>query len=309
MNLFYLNTCTPEGIAPEIISSAFSATYTEYNTLKKNHPNDVDGIVTVTDAQQVMLSADNYSLAMCIGNLERTLRSAAYSAFTKYPFNSHFTETNEEEMVINDYTLFVGQNPKDAYYLKVVADNSGYAFSLGLSDDLRIHPLSLSGSDGSITELNNLYGEPANTKEIEKIIVLARREKLGNFERLLDISGDNYFSPKFQNGFEKLDADTQIGVIGRIEKAIKRDGTSKFFPDNDIVKDVTPDNEKEIRVCELRIFNPGAYRLYFYETKSEVIFASIDKKPTKEGKTKEQDNQIKNAASAIKQTLLLNGLL
>ncbi|TSD67625.1 hypothetical protein FFF34_009630 [Inquilinus sp. KBS0705] len=309
MNLFYLNTLTPDGITHEVISSAFSATYSEYNTLKKKYPDDVDGIVTVTDAQQVMLSADNFSLAMCIGSLDRTMRSAAYSAFTKYPFNSHFIEANEEEMIMNDYTLLVGLNPKDAYYLKVVADNAGYAFSMGLNEELRVHPLSIPGSDGSITELNNLYGEPANTNEIEKIIVLARREKLGNFERLLDISGDNHFSPKFQNGFEKLDADTQMAVISRVEKAIKRDGTSKFFPDNDLIKDVTPDNEKEINVCELRIFNPAAYRLYFYETKTEVIFASIDKKPTKEGKTKEQDNQIKNAASTIKQTLILNGLI
>jgi hypothetical protein len=152
MNLFYFNHFVPENKNKELVSSAFSATYKEYNELRKKFPDDVDGIVTAGDAHQIFLIPEQFSLAQCISSMERSMRFAAYGAFTKYPFNNHFTEVNEEEMILNQYKLTVAGVDKDAHYLKVVADNSGFSFSLGVSDDLKVHPLLINGDDGSVME-------------------------------------------------------------------------------------------------------------------------------------------------------------
>ena len=42
--------------------------------------------------------------------------------------------------------------------------------------------------------------------------------------------------------------------------------------------------------------------MYFYETKEKIFFGSIEKKP----KRKVQDNDILNAASIIKELIILN---
>ncbi|WP_462267766.1 hypothetical protein [Mucilaginibacter sp.] len=306
MNLFYFNPCVPTDKSDELIITAFSDTYREYDVLKKKFGDEVDGIVTENSAHELFLAPERLSLAQCIESLERAMKIGAYSYFTKFPVKEHFTEIDVDGMVLNEYKLTVNGKDEEAYYLKVVADNSGFAFTLGLSDDLKVHPLIISGNDGSETNLNNLFGVKANTEAIEEIIQQSLREKLGNFDRLINMVGENFYSPKFKNGFEKLDSKAQTSVIDRVDKAIKRKGASKFFADNDIVKDVTSEKEKEIRVCELRIFDPTPLRVYFYETETEVILGSVEKKPTKEHKTTAQDNQIKAATSLIKQTLKLN---
>jgi putative component of toxin-antitoxin plasmid stabilization module len=64
-----------------------------------------------------------------------------------------------------------------------------------------------------------------------------------------------------------------------------------------LIKDVTPKKEKDIRVLELRVFDPVAYRVYFYEAPDTVYFGLVEKKPSE----KVQNNQINTATSIIKQ--------
>lgn len=91
----------------------------------------------------------------------------------------------------------------------------------------------------------------------------------------------------------------QNSIIADFSRAIDRNLDTRFSADGELIKDVTPDKEKSIKVYELRVFEPIAIRIYFYENGNEIYLAKIKRKPPK----KSQSNDIKSSKSLIKELI------
>lgn len=111
--------------------------------------------------------------------------------------------------------------------------------------------------------------------------------------------GNGIDSERLKKGFNQATTQVQDSIIEHFQSAINRAGASRFFSDRELVRDVTPEKEIKIRVFELRIFTPVAYRCYFHETENKTYLALVEQKPA----PRVQDNQIKNAAAIIKELI------
>ena len=306
MYKFYFNDCLPLNKSEHEISLCFQKTLREYKTIKTKYAAEVDGIITSKLTEQIVLKKDNFTLKNCIETLpdkERELKKYAFSIFKKYPVGDHFTIKNEDDFIVNDYFIAINNAEHEAFNLKLVQENDGVLFSLALHNDLQKNTLPIKDKNGCEYSVLNLFGETNNTNFIDKKIQELIAGKLGNFKKLLFSIGNCSYSERFKDGFNKASAATQEAIIKHFEEARSRKGNTPFYADGVLIKDVTLEKERKIKIFELRIFKPVPYRVYFFEALNKVYLGLIEKKPN----DKEQSTHIKTAASIIKQLSDLSG--
>jgi hypothetical protein len=299
---FCFNDSIPKDGTNDGLVKHLSATLTHYDSIKKKFPTTVDGIVTDRMPEKVILNAANFTLGNCIKYLDRELRKIAYSNFGKFPVDDFYNQFDIDGLLANEYTTTVNKVEHDATNAKIVQDNGGMLFTLPVHDELKRNTLVISDKAKQTCEAINQYGADANTTFISDFIQADIIKRAGGFDKLLALVGDCAYDARFKSDFNNLTSATQKKLLSHVQQAIERKATTRFYPDDDKIKDVTPDKEKAVKVFELRVFEPVAVRIYLYETPKKIYFGSINGKPKK----KVQDNDILNAASVIKELIILN---
>lgn len=299
---FCFNDCIPNTASKLSLTQCLEQTLTEYNDVKKTHPTEVDGIITCNSILKFNLNQENCSLADCVALINnKDLRTLAYRVFSKYPIEEYYSEINDDDLLAKEYAITISGTNHTAINPVIVSRNNGVLFTLGLHNDLRKNVLTVFSNTTSTIDVNNLYGLEVNTAYIKNLIKQSISDKLENFDKLLELIGANTCSSRFVSGFKDASSQVQVSVLTHIQAAIDRNGSSNFFPDGGLIKDVTP-ARFDYRVFELRIFSPVAYRVYFYETTDKVYLALIEKKPAE----KKQSTHITAAASSIEQMILMD---
>lgn len=301
MHHFCFNDCIPTSASDHYLSQCLEQVLIEYNEVKKTFPVVVDGIITSNSISDYIINQTDCTLADCVALIDnRDLRSLAYRVFSKYPIEEYFTEINEDDLLSKDYSITISGTTHSAINPVIVSNCNGILFTLGLHDDLRKDILTLNSNTKETVDVNNLYGLIDNTNYIKNFIKEQLIAKLGNFDKLLELIGPNTYSSRFASGFEDASLEIQNSIIKHIQDAIDRKGSSFFYSDGNLIKDVTP-AKYDYKVFELRLFSPVAYRIYFYEGANKIYMALIEKKPP----PKKQDIHITAAASTIKQMVLM----
>jgi hypothetical protein len=296
MYKFYFNDCLPHDRSKHEIVSCFEKTLPEYKVIRLKY-DVVDGIVTLKMPESIVLNEDGFTLKNCIEGLaDRNLKRYAFAVFGKYPVEGHFLVRNENDLLENKYCVTINDIDYDALNIKLVQENTGFLFSMALHDDIKRDAILIKDKNDNEYFVANLYGEAENTvcidRKIQELIAVQR----SSFERLLQAAGKCCYNAQFKDAFNKLSESIQIAIIDCFRKARERKGLTPFYADGKLIKDVTPEKEQGIKIHELRIFSPVAYRLYFYEATDAVYLGTLEKKSAK----KVQSNQIKTAAGIIK---------
>lgn len=295
MHNFCFNDCIPKDVGQTEAIKALSDTLKEYDNVKSEFPNEVEGVFTSQQPSKIMLGSS--ALIDCITQLEYDKQTIAFDAFTKHPIDK-LLESDDDDLLENEYIIKVGDTSYDAMSAKVAADNDGILFSLGLHKDLKKNVIDIISNANATIQIDNLFGETKNTNYIINLIKQAIRAKLGNFEKLLEIVGNNVYSDRFERAFKKASKPIQDSVIEHFQKAIERNGYSPFYADGDLIKDVSPQKSK-YSVFELRIFSPVAYRVYFHEGTDKIYLALMEKKPP----SSTQNAHIKRATRIIRELI------
>jgi hypothetical protein len=299
---FYFNDCIPNTANEYSLINCLIRTLQEYNSVKKDFFDDVDGIVTSSSIDKLILNRnDSYSLSTCVAAIpDKSFRTLAYTLFTKYPIEKYFSDIDEEDLLKNDYTLTIDKYCHSAINAVIVSMNNGILFTLPLHQDLQKNTLTINSNLTTTIDVNNLYGDRTNTIYIKDLIKNASLSNLSNFDQLLQIIGDNSYSERFKKSFECLSTQVQESIIHRFEAAKSRNGITPFYADDDIIKDVTGHGIR-FKIFELRVFKPVPFRVYFSETPNKTYLAMIEKKPA----DKKQDIHIDNATSIISQMRIM----
>ena len=300
MYRFCFNDCIPNAASQHSLTQCLVETLTEYVEVKKDYPEEVDGIVTTVSINDFLLNRQlNYNLASCVSGMpDKDLRTMAYRIFTKHPIEKYFAEIDEEDLLHKDYTIKIAGTNHTAINPVIVSVNNGVLFTLGLHQDLRKNILEVSSNANATVNINNLFGHAVNTTYIKELIKQSLTDKLGNFEKLLAIIGNCSYSSRFRRSFDGLPLQVQLSVIEHFRAARLRKGVTPFFSDNNLVKDVSKEG-MTFRVFELRIFKPVSFRVYFCEGNTRTYLAIVEKKPAE----RKQDNHINAAISIISQLL------
>lgn len=296
------NDSIPDNASNDTLVSQLSLTIIGYDKIKKNFSTAINGIITDREPSKLILNNSDFSLARCIMFLNRELRKIALANFNKYTIDNFLVLENPDKLLEMEYSIVVNKNLHDAMNAKIVEENNGILFTLSIHNDLKQNKLCIINREQEVCHVLNLFGEDKNTEFISNIIRKDLTARLGNFKKFLSLVGDCYYSDRFRKNFENLTSDTQVFLIKEIEYCIERKNKTRFYPDDKLIKDVTADKEKDIKVFELRVFSPVAVRMYFYETGKTVYLGGIEGKPKK----KVQDSDILNAASTIKELIILN---
>jgi hypothetical protein len=214
----------------------------------------------------------------------------------------YFFSKDEDRLLEKGCYLIIGGIEYDALNIKIVQENEGFLFSLPLHDDLKRDELSIMSGDGNAYFIHNLFGKPANTTHVDRIIQKLLAVKLGNFEKLLYEVGKCFYTKQFEDAFRKVLGQVQESIIACFIASKRRNGPTPFYADDKLIKDVTPSKEQGIKIYELRVHAPVAYRVYFYEMRNSVYLGLLEKKPAK----KVQSNQIRTAAGIIRQLVTMD---
>ena len=300
---FCFNDCIPKDGTNDGLVSHLSETLTHYDTIKRKFTTSIDGIITDRYPSDLILNNSQFSLANCIGQLSRELKKIALSNFNKYPIDNYYALNDIDSLLERGYSIEINANPLDALNAKIVEENGGILFTLPIHDDLKKNRLTITDKEKLTVEVLNQYGGDINSEYISDYIKADIIKRLDGFTKLLAMVGDCKHNDRFQRDFATLNHATQTFLLKEIEHAINRNAFTRFYPDDKLIKDVTPDDERKIKVFELRIFSPVAIRMYFYETPTKIYFGSIEGKPKK----KVQDSDILNAVSIIKEIISLEG--
>lgn len=301
MKLCYFNDITSfSTINNTDIIEALQNTLTEYRNLKKDFNELIDGIVTSDSLNTITLN-NQLTLAQSIPLLpSKADREYAYSLFIKYPIEKYF----DVEAALNnehEYYFCFDETRIDGLYLKILYDAKGIAFSLGVHSDLQKNFLKIL-SENTTYELENLYGMQKNTEFLKEQLQNIQFEEKSNFDKLLSLFTNSKVSTKFENTFKKSPLVLQEQIIEGFATIIEYRKKSHLI-DETLLKDVTPEKEKKYTVKELKIRNPQAKRIYFYESQDTIYLASIENKPLKDNSTTQQSTHINNALSTIKELL------
>jgi hypothetical protein len=298
---FCFNDCIPKDGADHELVKRLSETLTHYDSIKNHFPGHIDGVITDRLPSETFLNNTQFTLADCIGHLDRELKKIALSNFNKYPVENYCLPNDIDRLLALNFKIFIDKNPYDAINAMIVAENNGVLFTLLIHSDLKNNFLTIKDDKNKKYQVLNLFGDKENTLFVKHIINRKLILQLENFDKLKAIVGECSHNTRFKKDFECLPLNTQDFLIKEIQFAIDRNAKTRFYPDDKLIKNVTPDNEKQIKIFELRIFSPLAIRMYFFETSTKVYLGSIEGKPKK----KEQTGDILNAVSIIKELILL----
>ena len=301
MYQFCFNDCFPKDKTEYILTNSLDATLREYARVRDNFPDIVEGIITDKEPGSIILSQDNVTLGHCINRLTQPLRIIAYTNFNKHPIEQNLFVRDQDDLLQGGYFIRIDRVDHNAINAKIVSENGGILFTLALHDDLKRNSLTIIDNRANESSVINLYGEDPNTRFVNALLNQAILDQLEDFDKLVAILGNCRYGGRFKKGFEQVSKQIQESIIDHFESAIGRNGISRLFADGDLIKDVTPEKEKEIKLFELRIFKPVGFRIYFYESAQGVYLALAEPKPNQ----KVQDNHIKNSISIVKQLILL----
>jgi len=301
MHKFFFNSdCLPACNNQYDLIRLFGNTLTEYKSLADNHEFGIEkGLITDKMPSEIFLG-DTISLKAVIDGLQnRELKRIAYSYFIKYPIEDYVSLIDVEAVLQKNCYIKIGCKDYDALNLTFISLNHGFLFTVALHDDLMRNELLLIPRDDSEKLfIQNLYGEKTNTDYIKQALDKLNHQELSLFKKLKSILGISLFSHSFETAFFKLTIDEQSSILKGFEKAKNRNLISPFYPDTNIIKDVTPAQPK-CKVYELRVYSPTALRVYFCEYAEKVIVASIEKKSNPD-----QHRDIRNAHNLLNKLIL-----
>lgn len=319
MHQFYFNECysSDERSLPEL-STLLSATIREYTELIKKKIGIVKGVVLEKESGQVVICGNSLKeIIMSIPNKDRETRTLAFAYFTKYPIQDHLpTKEMEDHLLTQEFNIgkldaanlsteeMEGNLPTqellDATNLAVAKYNSCFIFSIAVDDSIKNNTLVIKGKSEELV-LDNLFGEADNTVEIEFQIRKINNASLGLFDQLKAELRSWIFTTSFEKSFLAATDDVQNSIIELFRRARARSLTTPYFPDTEIIKDVTPSkNSTSARVYELRVTNPLALRVYFYEYGGSVFVSGLEyKSKYKESNGSAQSVDIKTALKNI----------
>ncbi|WP_396194975.1 hypothetical protein [Flavobacterium sp.] len=300
---FCFNDCIPNDGTNDMLVNHLSTTLTHYDQIKNKFPSNIDGIITDRYPTKLILNNIDFSLANCIEQLNRELKKIALINFNKYPLEYYFTITDEDNLIKGEFSIDINKISYDGINAKIVEENEGILFSLPVHNDLKKNKLTISNNQNEKYNVLNQYGDDSNTEFILDLINADLIQSKEGFQKLIAIIGNCIYNERFQREFENLPSSTQKKVLDHTVQSINRKEKTRFYPDDKIIKDVTPNKEADIKVFEMRVFNPLALRIYFYEAEEKVYFGGIEKKPKK----KVQNLDILNAASVIKELIITKG--
>lgn len=301
MNHFYFNECFPKTFTDDEIVKSFQKTIKEYSILKDKFGEKVTGILTDRSPNKITVSPA-LDLLQAINLLERNYKVIALTNFNKYPIDHIFDIEQNPELFEEQFTIKVGDDTFDALNAQISFLNNGILFSLGLHEDIRKNEIDIYQATGESSLINNQFGESENTASLIAIINKHLAQSLVGFSKFLNLFDTPKFFKSLKSEFESLPLNCQNSIIDEFSKAIDRKLDTKFAADGNLIKDVTPEREKSIKVYELRVFDPIAIRIYFYESGNEIYLAKIRRKPPK----KSQSNDIKASKSLIKELIKVN---
>lgn len=290
-HLFCFNDCLPP-VNLTIFTEGLSLTLREFNALFLKGIGIEKAIVTDRLPSEI-LYADSVTLQDVLDGInDYDLKKFAHAVFYKYPIGNYFDD-NDSELLQYNYTLIIDNKHYNALNIAVIEKNGGYLFTPNVHSDVCKNPLEVSIENGSLINVQNLYGEKVNTNDIEAYIKEVNTQNANAFDKLLSILGNCVYSKNFERSFKSLLPTLQKSILERFMHAIDRKLKSPLYPDNDIVKDVTPDKPKT-KVYELRVRNEDEIRVYFHESNGRVYLSSLGFK-----KNKTQNTDIRNAHTII----------
>lgn len=297
---FGFNDCKLDDIRNDLLVKYLTQTLKHFNLTKNKFPSLIDGILTDRYPSKILLNNLDFTLADCINYLDREIKRIALVHFNKYPIDEYLEITDFNSLTENGYTISVNEKEYDAINIKLLQENDGILFSLAIHRDLEKNIINIKDAEKNVFEILNLFGQDSNTSFIEDFIKDDLIKRTNGFNKLIALVDDCFYCYRFKKDFENLNSVAQNFLLKEIEYAINRKAKTRFYPDDKLIKDVTPENEKAIKVFELRIYSPIALRMYFYESPTAIYFASIEGKPKK----KVQDQDILNAVSIIKELMI-----
>jgi putative component of toxin-antitoxin plasmid stabilization module len=295
MHTFTFNDCIPNQASDDQVFKCFRNSLIEYRKIKAEHTGLINGILTHMDPEKLFVN-ERLNLKQMVLMLDIDMRKFAFSNFNKYPLEDYYPDLNIEEILSQNYRTIADGLELDALNIKICQLFDGILFTLALCEDIKRNSITIIEEDQNLTYIDNQYGAEENTEYIIEAIREKQIASKSGFEKFCILLGDTVYLKSFKEDFEKLPLECQDSVNLEVQKAINRNLQTSLAPDNDVVKDVTPAKENAIKICELRIFEPVALRVYFSEKNSKIYLGSIKKKPAK----KVQTNDIKTAINIIK---------
>lgn len=305
MTVFYFNNCHPKCNDKELLSNALHNTLKEYQTLKREFTDEVDGVVSIEIEN---LQFDTHNFKDVIEFLkEKDIRGYAFQLFNKYPLEQFLDIDN----AVNDedtYEFIVDEDEKlDAFYLKIAFDNSSSLFSLGIHKSVTENQICIKDSTEGSYCLPNLFGQEDNTNFLRNLIQNEINSKQDNFKNLEQFLDSPVTSSKFKKAYNKSSNLLQKEVINSFAQVKKLKDANENVSEV-LLKNVTPAAENDIEVFELKIREPQVMRLYFTEHEGKRFLASFEQKPLKDTRTNQQSDHIKSAISMLKQMIKIESL-
>lgn len=298
MNHFYFNECFPKTSTDDEAVKSFQNTIKEYSILKDKFGEKVTGILTDRSPDKITVT-QTLNLMQAINLLDRDYKVIALRNFNKYPIDYIFEIDQTLELLEEEFLIRVGNDTFDALNAQISFLNNGILFSLGLHEDIRKNEIDIHQLSGKSSLIKNQFGESENTASLIANINKELAQSLAGFSKFLNLFDTPKYFKSLKSEFESLPLKCQDSIIADFSRAIDRNLETKFSADGDLIKDVTPEKEKSIKVYELRVFDPVAIRIYFYEKGNEIYLAKIKRKPPK----KSQSNDIKASRSLIKELI------
>lgn len=298
---YSFNDCFEKTYDINTIKACLYNSLIHFKEISKKYPNQIKGILTDRSPNDILVGID-LSLASVILMLNRDEKNYALKNFTKYPIEDFYPDLDIDNILSKSYTLKINQHHYDALCAKINHMHDGFLFSLALNDDLKKNQLGIFENKENEIFIDNLYGFQTNSEyNIKKIEDKIQSAKIG-FEKFITLFDNPIYFNSFEEEFNSLTNDTQEAIYQKFSRAKERNLPTNFSADKDLIKDVTIEKEKEVKIYELRIFEPVCVRLYFFEeSKDKIYLASVSKKPAK----KTQSNDIKTSIALIKSLIKL----
>ena len=300
MSHFCFNDCFPKTFSNDEVITAFQNSIKEYSVLKEKYGDKITGILTNGIPEKISVSS-SLTLHQAIFLLDRDYKITALTNFNKYPIDL-FLEVDDDELLKEEFFVIVGEEKFDGLNARISFLNNGILFSFGVHEDIRKDEITIHQENGSQSTIRNQFGLNTNTASLILSIDNHIAQSLVGFTKFLNIFSDPFYFKSLKSEFESFPVNCQNAIIDGFTQAGLRKLNSNFAADGNLIKDVTPEKEKQIKVYELRIFEPVAIRIYFYEDGNRIFLAKIKKKPSK----KTQSNDINGSKLLIKELIKLN---
>lgn len=309
MHKFYFNECFSQAaVSFNEFVLLLIATINEYESLVKKDIGVERDVVLAKETEKTIVCEDNLKNAiLSIPDKDREVRSLAFSYFTKSPIQFYLQsdDKTDERILEEDYRF----ESHDAINLAIAKFNNCFLFSIGVDLTVKKDVINLVGTTETLT-LDNLYGEKLNTKYIESQIIKINASNLELFEQLKVELKDTIYALAFEKVFKSASKDVQQSIIDCFVEAPKRKLKTPYFPDNrkgGLIKDVTPDdNRKKAKVYELRVYQPEALRVYFYELDNRIYISGLHYKNEYKKKNSAQSKDITKSLNVIDSLMKTN---